>query len=140
MQPSGLPDVVGDAERLVRFLTSSSHFNATLVKPSAVLPGADGETSVFRATALPDQELRTLGAQHLPGVQRIYGVAAFAASSARTAGLEVVPSEPPPRHANLIRWPTDADPELAKARRKETALLLCRDSVLQVWDRGLSRP
>ena len=35
--PSGLPDHVADGEDLARFLTSSSHFNAVMVKPVKAL-------------------------------------------------------------------------------------------------------
>jgi hypothetical protein len=54
MLPSGLSEAIEDDENLARFLTSSSQFNAVMVKPSAFLPNpTDGETSVFRHGSEP---------------------------------------------------------------------------------------
>jgi hypothetical protein len=57
MLVSGLPDIVADDEDLARFLTSSSQFNARMVKPAAFLPARDGEASVFRHGADPRDAL-----------------------------------------------------------------------------------
>jgi len=46
MLPSGLPEVVGDAEELTRFLTSSTHFNATSVKPSGAAAKSGGSKEI----------------------------------------------------------------------------------------------
>jgi hypothetical protein len=36
----------------------------------------------------------------------------------------------PPRHANIVAWPTNADPELQKAQQKEIALAIASQSTL----------
>jgi hypothetical protein len=36
--PSGLEEIITDDEDLARYLTSSSQFNAVMVKPAAFLP------------------------------------------------------------------------------------------------------
>jgi hypothetical protein len=123
MLPSGLPERVDDDEDLARFLTSSSQFNAKMVKPSAFLPNPkDGETSVFRHGSEPRAHLWQIGHEHVARERTLHGAAIFKARVARAALLEVTAQEPPPLHANIIGWPgTAIDPEMAKAERKERA-------------------
>lgn len=125
--PSGLSDDVGDEEDLARFLTSSSQFNALMVKPSAFLPSPKDEaTSVFRHGSEPRAGLWQIGTEHV--VRRaVHGAAIVKASDVRAALLEVVAQEPPPRHANITGWPLLVpDPELGKAQRKERAALIAQ--------------
>ncbi len=133
--PSGLPEQVGDEENLARFLTQSNHFNAVMVKPTAFLPNPkNGQTSVFRQGNESREALWQAGAKHVAGEPNIHGVPIFTAKRVREAQLDVVAKEPPPRHANIIGWPSIAsDPEMEKARRKDLANqiaqhaeLLCR--------------
>ncbi len=122
---SGLPDYVGDDEDLARFLTQSNLFNNIMVKPAAFLPSPHGrETSVSRHGVFPLPELWSIGLG-AAGARRLYGAAILKARAVRSAGLEVVADEPPPRHAAIRGWPwTDTDPELQKAQQKERAALL----------------
>ena len=115
---SGLPDLVGDEEDLARFLTSSSQYNATMAKPSAFLPNQKFKnTSVFRHGKEPLDELKRIGAEHLRGERPIQAVAFVTARHVRSAQLDVLAKEPPPRHANIEGWPwLAADPELQSAR------------------------
>lgn len=126
--PSGLPEVIGDAEDLARFLTSSSQFNTRMVKPAAFLPNpANRETSVFRHGSEPRAGLLEIGTTHILGDRTLHGAAICKALHVRAARLEVAAKEPPPRHANIIGWPwSEADPELAKAERKELAALIAQ--------------
>lgn len=123
--PSGLPDHVADDEDLARFLTQSSHFNATMAKPAAFLPSPkDRATSVSRHGGALRDELWSLGLV-ASGDRKLYGAAILKAGVAREASLEVHADEPPPRHALLIGWPWDeSDPEEQKAKQKEIALVL----------------
>lgn len=132
MLPSGLPEQVDGGEDLARFLTSSSQFNATMVKPSAFLPNPkNGETSAFRHGSTPQESLWQLGKAHVAGERTLYGAAVVKAEHVRAAQLEVAASEPPERHANIIGWPwSDTDPEMAKAERKERAALVARHAEL----------
>lgn len=123
--PSGLPDETDDQEDLARFLTQSSHFNSTLVKPAAFLPSPKHrETSVSRHGCKPQKDLWKLGAD-AAGDRTLYGAAILKAVNVRIAGLNVFADEPPLRHAVIRDWPwLDNDPVLQKAQQKELALLL----------------
>lgn len=128
MLPSGLPELVEGEEDLARFLTSSSHFNSVGVKPSAFLPNpANRETSIFRHGAHPDESLWRIAQEHVTTSRTLHGVAVFKAKHVRDAGLDVTAAEPPPRHANIVRWPwPDGDPEMGKAERRERAILIAQ--------------
>jgi hypothetical protein len=132
MLPSGLPELVADEESLARFLTSSSLFNAAMVKPAAYLPSPkDGNTSVFRHGAEPQDSLRKIAEAHVLGLRTLHGVAICTAQHVREAQLNVLAEEPPPRHASIAGWPAIAnDPEQTKARQKEQALLIAQHARL----------
>lgn len=82
----------------------------------------DRSTSVFRHGAEPiDGLLRIWEANPQPG-RNLHGIAICKAADVRAAELDVVPDEPPPRHANIVGWPwDDADPDEAKAKQKKLA-------------------
>jgi hypothetical protein len=126
--PSGLPDLVADGEDLARFLTSSSQFNALMVKPAAFLPNPhDLETSVFRHGSEPREDLWQIAVEYVIGERTLHGAAIFTASHVRAAALDVVSSEPPPRHAGIVGWPSsETDPAMAKAEQKERAALIAQ--------------
>ena len=127
---SGLPAIVEDEEDLARYLASSNHFNATMVKPVAFLPRA-GETSVFRHGAEPRERLWQIARDFAIGDRTLHGAALIKARHARTAGLEVVATEPPPRHANIVGWAaSSSDPDMAKAEQKEQAILIAQHAEL----------
>jgi hypothetical protein len=54
--------------------------------------------------------------------------AAFPAKDGTASVIQA--DEPPPRHANIVEWPVDADPDLQKARQKEIALAIASQSIL----------
>lgn len=128
--PSGLPETVADDEELARLLRSSGHFTSTVVKASAFMPAKDGKTSVMRHGSEPREELWNLARHFLGQETRFHGAAICTARSIRQQRLDVVPDEPPPRHANIINWPLNADAELQKARQKELALAIASVSEL----------
>ena len=129
---SGLSEVVADEEPLARFLTSSSLFNAAMVKPAAYMPSPkDGNTSVFRHGDNPREALFQLALQHVGAERSLHGVALCSARQVRDAELEVVAQEPPPRHANITGWPSVGnDPAQTKAQQKERALLVAQHATL----------
>jgi hypothetical protein len=93
-----------------------------MVKPSAWLPSPqDRETSVFRHGAEPRESLWELGRANAAGVRNLHGVAILKARQVRVADLDVLASEPPPRHASIVGWPWSNDPDLQKAAQKERA-------------------
>jgi hypothetical protein len=138
MLDSGLPERVSDDEELARFLTSSRVYSVSsgVVKPSALLPNPkNNRKSVFRHGAEPRDALWQIGLNHLGPDQRIHGAAIFQALAARSAGLDVIAQEPPPRHADLAGWPIHPDPEEQKARHKELAALIAQRATLVLRDR-----
>ena len=128
--PSGLAELVADEEDLARFLTSSSQFNGASLKPSALLPNPKTrDTSVFRQAAKPSSNLWALADAHLGEGRKCHGAAVFRARHVREASLDVLASEPPARHANIVGWAwAEDDPELAKARHKELALRIGQEA------------
>ena len=128
MLPSGLPETVADEEDLARFLTSSNQFNVVMVKPAAFLPNPkNGETSVFRHESLDRAQLRKIGESHLADGRALHGAAVVKAKHVRAAELEVISREPPPRHANIVNWPSSqSDPDMAKAERKNRAAVIAQ--------------
>jgi hypothetical protein len=132
MLASGLLDIVADVEDLARFLTSSSQFNSQMAKPSVFLPTpSDRETSVFRHGSEPRDVLWTIGDEHAGRNRTLHGAAIIKTSDVRSALLQVIASEPPPRHASITGWPwLDNDPELQKAQQKERAVLIASKAIL----------
>lgn len=126
--PSGLPDQVSDDEDVARFLTSSGHYNSSVVKPSAFLPSPkNGETSVFRHGAEPLDELKAIAQKEVGAERRIHGAAIVKAAAVRAVELEVRAKEPPPRHADIVGWKWSADdPEFGKAEQKMIAALIAQ--------------
>ena len=94
--PSGLPEQVADAEDVARFLTSSGHFNASAVRPSAFMPNPrNGETSVFRHGAKPRADLIAIGEREVGGTRPVHGAALIKAGLIRKISLELRAGEPP---------------------------------------------
>jgi len=120
--PSGLAERVADEESLIRAIVSSGWVvpSKGRIKYPAFLPNGDHETSVTRADRLTNEQLWRF-AQDAAGARNLHGVGRVKASVVRLNSLEVLSSEPPEYHANIVNWPQDADPEEEKARRVEIA-------------------
>ena len=132
MLASGLPEYVADSEPLSRFLTSDGQFNSAMPRPSAFMPGpSDAKTSVFRQGPDPREALWETADHEMRTLRRVRAAALVTAGAVRQAKLDVEAHEPPPRHANIVGWPSDAsDPEKMRAQRKELALLLAQAATL----------
>ncbi len=128
--PSGLPEEVADAEDVARFLTSSGHSNASAVRPAAFMPNPrNGETSVFRHGAEPLADLIAIGVREVGGARPVHGAAIIGAGVIRKTLLELRAGEPPPLHADIIRWPWKRDdPEFGKAEQKMIAAQLAQEA------------
>ncbi len=120
--PSGLPDHVGDDDDLARFLTQSGQFNSFSSKPVVFLPNpTHRNTSVFRIGNEPDR-LRRVFYETVTGDRQLKGAAICRTKSIRAILLDVVAEEPPPAHANIVKWPwLRDDPEEQKAKQLEVA-------------------
>jgi hypothetical protein len=97
------------------------------------MPPPDLRLSVFRIRGLEEQEVWTMGRQHVlePAVGRqpnatLYGRAAVLVSAVFETGLQVDPDDTPPRHASITGWPED------KAEQKSTALELAGSAALRL--------
>lgn len=134
--PSGLSDTVEGAETLARFMFSSSLFSSNGVKPAAFLPNPkNGETSVFRHVDETDEQLRAKGAE-LGGERgkQPHGVAFVKAQVAFDAELQVLPSEPPLKHADIVGWPGfPNEMKRLKGRRKRCAMRLAEAANMQKY-------
>lgn len=122
---SGLPEAVADEEDLARFLTARGHFNSTMVRPAAFLPNpADRKKSVCRHGREPLAGLWLLAREYLPVETKLYGAGICSAGDVRASKLQVEASEPPRRHADILGFPTNEDPDLQKAAERERAIQL----------------
>ena len=132
MLPSGLPEQVSNEESLARFLTQSNHFNAVMVRPAAFLPNPkNGQTSVFRQGNESREALWQVGQEQIAGERNLHGVAFFKTQHVREVELDVAALEPPPRHANIVGWPSNPfDPDLEKAKRKTLAIQIAQRAEL----------
>ena len=132
MLQSGLADIVAGEEDVARFLTSSKQFNAVMVKPSAFLPNPkNGRKSVYRHGGHPRESLWRIWDEYVAGDGTLHGAAIVKVTHIRSAQLDVVAQEPPPRHANIVGWPwSQTDPEMGKAEQRERAVLIAQHAEL----------
>lgn len=80
---------------------------------------------MFRHGSQPRDSLWRIAEEHMAGVRTLYGAAIVKAKHVRSALLDVVAQEPPPRHANIVGWPwSETDPEMRKAEHIERALVI----------------
>jgi len=101
---------VTPCEVLSRFIMQTNWYRLSdnRVRYAAFMPNPkNGETSVYRISGISGREVWEIGDRKV-GPKRdkpILGRADIGASFVITRGLNVVPSEPPIRHANIIGWP-----------------------------------
>ncbi|MEA2339578.1 MAG: hypothetical protein QOE82_3585, partial [Thermoanaerobaculia bacterium] len=106
-----------------------------VVKPAAFLPNPKAQmtTSVSRHGAEPRDKLIQIGHGLRPD-RTFHGAAIFTAAVVRGARLDAIADEPPPRHANIVQWPVNADPSLQKAAQIERALEIASMCRLILFD------
>ena len=124
---------VPSGEKLTRFIRYGSHFSvvANRVKPDAFLPHKKSiDISVFRISGLSDSEnlskneIWEIGRKNLNTEETpIKARADISASVIYENNLEVVPAEPPQRHANITPFPVEKNLTDRKARRALAAKL-----------------
>ena len=98
-------------EILSRFVLQTNWFSSSenRVKYAAFLPDKNGETSVFRTSGITNNEIWEIGDCEV-SIKRgkpILGRADIGTINVISKDLEVVPREPPLRHANIIGWPDE---------------------------------
>ncbi len=120
------------SQELARFLTTRRHYSSAQqrVKHSAFLPNRDGATSVFRVGGLSDEDVRAIANQHIiPGPGRkVHGCGFIEQERVVRTGLALDMDDTPPRHANIVGWPTD------KGKQKLQAMELAEAALLRVWE------
>ncbi len=115
------------SEILSRFVLKKDWYRPSdnSVRYAAFLPNPkNGETSVFRISGISDEEVWDIGNREVvkdPN-RPILGRADISASVVVAKGLEVSPSVPPERHANIVGWPTE------KSKQKLIAIELAADA------------
>ena len=118
MSENGSPAGIPPAEPLSRFIFSSSHFSREnlRVKHNAFMPATDGRTSVFRTIEMEQTTIWSIGEKiAAERTQTLHARGDILASDIFKAKLAVVPSEPPPRHANIQDWPAEKSAQKLKA-------------------------
>jgi hypothetical protein len=118
---------VETSEMLSRFILQSNWIRPSdsTVKPAAFLPNPlNGETSVFRTSGISEQDTWEIGDREVADIRAkaILGRADILAQNILSKNLQVKPSEPPPRHANIVGWPDE------KSKRLQIAVELAADA------------
>lgn len=109
---------VGNEEQLARFVLFEKHVrkNDGTIKADAILPFKHVELSVSRHRGLSDCEVWELGRDVAEKRARpLVGRADFSALTARQQSLDVIPSEPPRNHANIVGWPPEKPAQMVRA-------------------------
>lgn len=101
---------VDSNENLSRYLFSRNNYSPTkqIVHYTAFIPPPDKRLSVFRISALSENDIWNIGES--VATQRgkqLLGRADIEAVPVYEAGLSIEPDVSPPRHANIIGWPDE---------------------------------
>ncbi|MCI0537391.1 MAG: hypothetical protein L0Z50_19425 [Verrucomicrobiales bacterium] len=99
------------------------------MKPDAFVPHPYAELSVFRVSELGERRIWQIGEQIAePQGKALYARAEILAGEVIALGLQVVPKEPPPHHANIVGWDRDdrASQRLVAALLASQAQLILR--------------
>jgi hypothetical protein len=116
-----LGDQPADLEITSRYLRSSGHYVASKsrVKPQAFMPAlSDNKTSVFRVQGLTEGQVWCLGEAFLmlPPHKALVARAEISVAHIRSVNLQVRPTEPPPRHADITDWPIEKHEAMSRAQ------------------------
>src|SRR5438128_1120652 len=113
------------SEPLARFILTRSHIKwedseRPRLRPAAFMPHPRVELSVFRIEGLDQNGVREIGVD--VATQRGKTLVArgeVTAGNIQSIGLRIEPKEPPPRHADIVGWPTlSGTPKEDKSRQK----------------------
>ena len=85
-----------------------------------------GEVSVFRIDRLSEKQVWTIGRDVVGGTKNPKARGDIKAAKVRESQLDVLAAEPPPRHANLVGWPSE------KSEQKLIAKQLAAGAILKV--------
>lgn len=105
------------SEILARFILTKKYIRQDkTVKWNAFMPHK-GETSVFHVSGISDNEIWHIGEKFVVSSQNkpLFGRTDITASIITDNGLDVIPQEPPVKHANIIGWPEDKSKQMEMA-------------------------
>ena len=104
-------DPIRPGERLTRYVLTSSYYRSLdkTVKHTAFLPNSTGQTSVFRTSGLDEEAIRDIGTRFVAGPLKktLLGWVNISVDDVLSNNLRIDPDDEPPRHANIIGWPSD---------------------------------
>ena len=110
-QPEELARELAPTVPLARFVTSSNHYRKgdLTVKPAAFIPFSYTELSVYQIQGLATEEVQQIGITHVgqPSGKNLYGHATIKVADVTDLPLEVNYDNSPPRHANIVGWPSE---------------------------------
>ena len=112
------------SEILSRFVLYRKHVRIdNSIRPTAFMPDRNGETSVFRTSEMSANNIWNIGRE--VAIRRgkpLIGRADIITGVVVSNGLQIVPQEPPEKHANIIGWSSE------KSKQKEVALILASEA------------
>ena len=114
----GIGATILPKDPLARFIFSSGHFSREKqrVKHNAFMPAADGKTSVFRTKGLKEEETWPIGEEVAEKrKQKLHARGDIVAADVSKVKLHAVPTETPPRHANIEDWPAEKSAQILVA-------------------------
>jgi hypothetical protein len=123
---SGVETEVGNDENLSHFIFSRTWFspNTARVKYNAFMP-RKGEVSVFRIDKLSEKQVWTIGRDVVGGgTKNPKARGDIKAAKVRESQLDVLAAEPPPRHANLVGWPSAKSEQILIAKQLAARAIL----------------
>lgn len=122
--------MVGDDERLSRFVFDKRHFDVGRAQVKFRAFHDQDELSVLRSAGLSEFDIWTYGDTTATSTQRpeIFARGDFLASVLTGLSLGVRSDEPPKRHAVVVGWPTRDN----KDARKQRAIDLAVKAILVV--------
>lgn len=123
-------DQIKPEEYLTRYILYKGHFSITRKRPKYVvfMPSPHGETSVFCISNLSDNEIWNIGDREVAQKRGLplLGRADILAFHVFNKNLKLIPDNCPPRHANIVNWPTE------KSEQKLIAIELTESSQLHL--------
>lgn len=123
-------DQIKPEEYLTRYILHKGHFSITQKRPKYVvfMPSPYGETSVFCISNLSDNEIWNIGDREVAQKRGLplLGRADILAFHVFNKNLKLIPDNCPPRHANIVNWPTE------KSEQKLIAIELAESSQLHL--------
>jgi hypothetical protein len=124
---------IGAQESLSNFVIESNKFKKDELHFKAMMPGRDGERSLYRVDGLSDEHIAAWGQAFVANYRdaKVLGWGVLAASHIQAMqqqfGVVLKSDEPPHRHAVITNWP--ADPE----KQRVVAMTLASKATARRW-------